>query len=1068
MKIFTYLHRIILCTILGIGLGLNAQTVSHDFKNTINDVFAGVDLTKVPHHLLLDYAMEFVDIRSYNGVANDTNYVHKGIYTSGYNTLLMARTQTNVADLVDPDQLEIDWQKERKPYTIALSGLYYKYSRLRENAYPDDITISNNKLYDKYDNGVWQDPYETDDVFMMTAPILRYNYKNMLVKLPASLWRTNQDTQVQSIAVDFNDGNGYQTLTMGQSITLSYANEGTYDWDYKLTLNGGQVLYSHSKLIVGNQNAPLTSAKRLITEPCDPTNPDGLFFDQIEFQGTQQFQGTANSATIQIDYSGTNNFCDTIDRPLIVAEGFESGLLGTENPLGENNLNRFRNEIRGPSIPLRNEIDDYDIIYVNWDQGRDDLRRNALLLEDIIEWVNDTKTDPNVQNVVLGQSMGGVIARYALADMEDNPSLDHDTSLYISHDAPHQGANIPIGIQYFARHLEDQFVSTPVGDIDLPAAGGGSVTISDIQNVFNSPGTRQLLSNNINGNFSLDNSAFDSFQTELQSLGYPTQTRNIAISNGSHCANTQIVGPQQELLYLSGDIEPTILLDAIINYFPLLSFLENAGYVALAIILDDPAYLAGLLPGRTNLNARFQAKTLPSAGQSKNIYKGRIRITKKIDFLIATLTYNINITDRERNNPSTVQLPLDSYPGGAFNVTFDLEDLEEDSENNFLFSLNLTGRSADSFNFIPTPTALDVGSGITTLINPDYTRKYNAEDPPTGSLAIPFDNFTTSFNNQGANERHISFNTRNGDWLALELNDINNDEDNFNCTFICNGSRISGSNQLCQNTSQTYTVSRWPTDANFNWDVSPSGGFTTTTTANSITLTPTGNFSGEATLTVTASNACGTATSSKTIQTGAHRPIYYDEFGNEQGSFTFCMLNYDGLAFETPPGVVEWEWTNNNSFYMTASDNGAQFYSASPAFGVVSVRVRDNCGWSAPTFLVINLTDCSGGGGFGTFRMSQNPVSDGNLKIEEHQNNDSGTTNERHTNMNKTQDNLSNLQNVVFEIYDFTGYLVETQTRPYDSINHDYDLNVSQYADGHYFLKVIYGDIVETFRVIIN
>jgi hypothetical protein len=714
MKIMmTFLHRIILCAILGIGFSLNAQNVSQEFKNTINDAFSGVDLTKVPHHLLLDYAMEFVDIRSYTGVANDTNYVHKGIYTSAYNTLLMARTQTNVTDLIHPDLFENNWNAHRKPYTIALSGLYYKYSRLRENAYPSDITISNNKLYDKYAKGVWQNPYETADVFMMTSPILYYKYKNLEVVLPTNLWYTNQDAQVQNIAVDFNDGNGYQTLTLGQTITVNYVTEGTYDWDYKISLTGGQTIYSHSKLIVGDQTAPLGGGAhmRLPSEPCTiGTLVNG--FDQVEFQGTQTFSGFANSATIQIDYA-SGNPCDDIENPLIVAEGFESGLLGNENPLGDNDIRSFILEATNQTGNLGSEIANYDIIYVNWDQGRDDLRRNALLLQDIIAWVNNTKTDPNVKNVVLGQSMGGVIARYALADMEDNPNLDHDISLYISHDAPHQGANIPIGIQYLARHLADQFVSTPVGDLDLPAAGGGSVSINDIQNVFNSQGTRQLLANSINGNFSLDNTAFDNFQTDLQAKGYPQQTRNIAISNGSHCANLQEVGPQQELLYLSGDIEPTILLDAIINYFPLLQFLEGLGYVGLAIILEDPAYLAGLLPGRTNLNARFEAKTLPDAGQIKNVYKGRIRITKKIDFLIATLAYNINITDRELNNPSQVQLPFDSYPGGAFLVPFNLSEINN-SQNNWFFNLNLTGRSANSFNFIPTPTALDVGGGNTS------------------------------------------------------------------------------------------------------------------------------------------------------------------------------------------------------------------------------------------------------------------------------------------------------------------------------------------------------------------
>lgn len=1065
MKIITYLNRTILCVFLGLTFNLKAQTVSHDFKNTINDVFAGVDLTKVPHHLLTDYAMEFVDIRSYNGVATDTNYVHKGIYTSGYNTLLMARTQTNVTDLVHPDQFENNWKAARAPYTIALSGLYYKYARLREDAYPNAISISNNKLYDKYLNGVWQNPYETDDVFMMTAPIMRYNYKNMEVILPDNLWYTNQNSQVQSIAVDFNDGNGYQTIFMGQSIYVNYANEGTYDWDYKLTLNNNQVLYGHSKLIVGDQMAPLGGGgtqMRLPNEPCTiGTLVNG--FDQVEFQGSQEFDGFANSATIQILYA-SGDACDDITNPLIVAEGFESGLLGNENPLGDNDISSFRNEARNESLDLRNEIDTYDIIYVNWDQGRDDLRRNALLLQDIIEWVNNTKTTTN-QNVVLGQSMGGVIARYALADMEAR-NLDHDTSIYISHDAPHQGANIPIGIQYFARHLADQFVSTPVGDFDLPAAGGGSVTINDLNQVFNSAGTRQLLANNINSNFALNNNAFDSWQIELRAKGYPAETKNIAISNGSHCANGQIYNPQSELLYLEGDLEPTLLFEILLTFNPIALISESITYVALAIILDNPAYLAGLLPGRTNFNARFKANTLPPAGQTAKVYEGRIRISKKIDFLLFSLQYNINITNEEYDNPNEVNLPFDTYPGGFYPVPFDLSDINSDDSGSWIYNLNLEGRSANSFNFIPTTSSLDVGGGNATLNNNDYFRKYNSVNPPTGNLAIPFNNFITSFNNNGTNETHISFNPRNGDWLALELNDLANDEEFFNCTYICREARIFGSNQICQNSSENYTLGGWPSDANYVWEISSPGGFSLTPNGNSVTVTPNGNVSGEVVLSVTASNDCGTTTSSKTIQSGSQRPIYYDENGEEQATFTFCMLNYDGLSFNTPPGVVEWEWTNNNSFYMTASNNGAQFYSSSPAFGIVSVRTRDDCGWSAPTFLVINLIDCSGGGGFGNFRMAQNPVNNGNLTVVETQNVDTETTSLRSTNTN--HGSTVSEENVTLELFDFTGNLLNTNSRQRNTIDRTYNLDVSRYEDGHYFIKITCGDIVEIYQIIID
>lgn len=227
---------------------------------------------------------------------------------------------------------------------------------------------------------------------------------------------------------------------------------------------------------------------------------------------------------------------------------------------------------------MRTEVDQYDIIYINWDQGRDDLRRNAFLLQDIIEWVNSVKTDPSVLNVVLGQSMGGVIARYTLATMEqdNDPTTNHDASLYISHDAPHQGANTPLGVQFFARHMINEYVSTPLGDLDLPAANG-TVSIGELEDAFNSMASRQLLSNTINNNFTIDNTVFDEWQIELRNLGYPQLTRNIAISNGSHCAGqhpkerdidgnvTTLLDPQDELLHLSGDFAPTVLTDIIVD-----------------------------------------------------------------------------------------------------------------------------------------------------------------------------------------------------------------------------------------------------------------------------------------------------------------------------------------------------------------------------------------------------------------------------------------------------------------------------------------------------------------------
>ncbi len=190
----------------------------------------------------------------------------------------------------------------------------------------------------------------------------------------------------------------------------------------------------------------------------------------------------------------------------------------------------------------------YDIIYVDWKNGVDYLQRNAYLLETIIQWVNANKQPLNdvIQpNVVLGQSMGGVIARYALKDME-NTGLNHNTRLYISDDAPHQGANVPEGYQHLARHARGLYIRAGVSTIivEIIQLIRGRFSPIAALSLADQPASKQMLINFVNGNNTIDNSVHNSWQTELKNIGYPngftgTPFKKVAVSNGSECANTQ-------------------------------------------------------------------------------------------------------------------------------------------------------------------------------------------------------------------------------------------------------------------------------------------------------------------------------------------------------------------------------------------------------------------------------------------------------------------------------------------------------------------------------------------------
>ena len=75
---------------------VHAQSqTSTEYATHINAVFANLDISKVPHKLLVDYAMEFAELSAFNGVSlSNSNMLHRGSYTEVYNTLLMARVQT--------------------------------------------------------------------------------------------------------------------------------------------------------------------------------------------------------------------------------------------------------------------------------------------------------------------------------------------------------------------------------------------------------------------------------------------------------------------------------------------------------------------------------------------------------------------------------------------------------------------------------------------------------------------------------------------------------------------------------------------------------------------------------------------------------------------------------------------------------------------------------------------------------------------------------------------------------------------------------------------------------------
>lgn len=950
------------------------QVNNTEFKTKTLQVYQNLDKNRVPHGILLDFGMEFTNLKAFNGTLTDSTFTTSQTMSDIYKTLLMCRVRSNVTTgFITPQEYATRWYTQRANGVMILSGNYFKYNRFADNAYPSKINYSNNQFSDKFIGSTWQNPYEERQLFAIAPSISTYKGLQLKVKLPTNLFLSNYPTTIQNIQIDFSDGLGYRIVAYDQLINVNYTQPNTYTWKYKITLTDGQTMLSHSKIVIENGlNATeitspigpaLLSTQSTTQAIVAPPDPALAGYSKKTIVSTTQYLGYNASATIYIRYAAGGN---TIRKPLIVAEGFDDGIiLKPEQEAGSNNINNFlesTNSFRSNSLALENEMNTYDIIYVDWNNGVTFLQRNAYVLQEVIKWVNQNKTT-TTQNVVLGQSMGGLIARYALKDME-NRSLPHETRLYVSHDAPHLGANTPVSVQLSARHLRNLYVNTPIafatGEIIIPLAYNFAEGFSDIINLFggntsvapnitplqafslaDTPATRQMTYNWVNTLGGINNTIHDAWQQDLASKGYPSGTvakpvRNIAIANGSECGVTQ-TDNGNIMSYVKDAGRDTFLS----NYIGILDAVYGA------LLINPVITVVALLPGSSYWKIDFQSKYMTTLNQNKSIYNGYIGYKKKVFWFIPV---SIAVTDLNITQPTGV-LPFDIYGGGQ----------QRTNPN----QLPLSGIVSNTFGFIPTASSLDVGKWTTQINDSDYRRKFAGGQPLVAPKNSPFQNFVTGFvqnNPNASNSRHISFNTRNGNWLQTELSTTTADEIT-DCTYICNGSQISGFQTIC--TSATYSLPA-PLVTNYIWTVIQSNAPVVALTGSNspnATLTQIGTRSGSVTLNLTVFSACGSSTFTKTIWVGIPIVSLPDDcwLANpttpncfsicreiQQTTHNYMYVNAIGAdLISNDPNSWQWERITAN-FYLNAYGNEAYiqpFHDGTNGLGY-RVRVKNSCGWS--------------------------------------------------------------------------------------------------------------------------
>lgn len=910
--------------------GTSAQTSIEEndiVRSALDEMFEDLDKSRVPTGYLLDYAVDLVELSDYDGSEiTDSNYVDRALFadilrsvrSASVNATASAVIPAGATDMSDP--------------LVALSSTEvsvaaFKYNYIVANALTDGLIEydeASGKASDSWKGGVWQNPYGESHLLAFAPMSAVMRSQNVEFNFPSSMFYKNET--LSELYFDAGDGGGYREIGAGSTVSASYSGNGKKELRLKAVTGSGEVLEAHSAIYVAYE--PMITGW-------------GTGGGALEPSFVDEYDETWNGITVSAQMTCYMRDGATLRRPFIVAEGFEplelEKLLGDiESDLGYNRYDSLAKYFYGYDTPLKEQ---YDLVYVDWFNSTEDIRANAALFIKLLKEVNRMKAmaGSTEKNVVMGQSMGGLVARYALRTMELNGE-EHETTTYISHDSPHKGANVPLGALYFVHQLMSMAhgYDNLVNVADLFMANKLTNAEMAVYNTMHSMAARQMLVNYVDPSGNLDNSVHNDWQAELDLLGFPegdngTGIQNLTIVNGREydIASSLVYGGH--LLYLDGYFKSSFLSD-ILGSLATLAFSPILGPI-MAYTNIEELFIGLACLGSSQLNVHVEVNPLSLFYGSSKLSEISLYYTKKFLWLFPK-TYTM--FSSSKNIPRS-SLYYDDYPGSVYSIVVD-EDMQNIDKSN-MFIADTVYVKNESMNgwwgsysmdlgvtnrimFIPAASALAIKGDSPS----DFTRDYYTDIPKPEE-----ETFFDAYYLYSEVTEHIFYDAYMFNWIA-----------------DCLEGEISGPEYVGKEEVQ-YSLAG--SDKTVAWSTSSSAVATIDNTGK---LTP----QGTGMVKIIAESVSGGSLYRKTkeVMVSYAPTILLDyEYSPETG-FNFvaeCMYSdeQDRLDRAVTNGDLEYEWSlkvgEEDMTTWTTSSNKYNYVPESDSHVLVMVRIVDNEGNSS-------------------------------------------------------------------------------------------------------------------------
>ena len=505
----------------------------------------------------------------------------------------------------------------------------------------------------------------------LIAPLVSKSNSNSFILKEDFIFNTSGKT-ISAIFIKNDGTSNWKKITINQPFTIPFNESGKQIVNCKIVMQNNESIEQSFEIEITKTNLTANKNPQLVVP-----NAASPIWSTIPYQGYGETASFLGQGQYEVFLDNVNGI---LDKPIFLLDGFDPG--------DSRNITAIYNQLNygtGQNLATDLRAQGFDIVILNFptytrpstttviDGGVDYIQRNAMILVALLNQINSQKIG-NQKNVVIGPSMGGLIARYALRYMEMN-SLNHDTRLYISFDSPHQGANVPIGFQHLFNYM---------------AYGPAAITAVQpiVDGLMKSPAAREMLIDQFEGHLQTG-SAFEfnttsasllptgcpnfrnAFQNELNTMGFPTTVRNVSIINGAG--------------------------NGTMNYTP--DF----------VVMDHTFNITATQ--RAIINLRYT----PLANQTNEV--SRFKAQAYLVFFWATVYESF-----ANSKAPTFTAGLDTAPGGRY----DLTSLESGLGTDPLLTEFFNNLNADYFTFIPTWSAMAISN------------TQNLYTPISGSSVTPF------------------------------------------------------------------------------------------------------------------------------------------------------------------------------------------------------------------------------------------------------------------------------------------------------------------------------------------